>query len=196
MNRLMMKLFVASEAIFFVSLMVAYVYFWISARFGTEALARLDIVTSGVFTGMLVLSSGTLWMSERSRNRGKRTAALVWLGATLLLGAAFLAGQSHEYYRLLSGGFTIGSDEFGTSFFTLTGFHGLHLLLGLLTLGTLMLLLSKGYLDNDRANVMATAGIYWHFVDAVWVVVFTLIYVFPHIAPHLAPHVVQNITGS
>ena len=178
-NKLMMKLLIASEAFFFLSLMVAYVYFWRAAHFREEALQQLDIRTSGLFTALLLSSSLTFFLSERAHAKQRFKSASRWLGLTVALGVIFLLGQGHEYYKLLSKNLTLSTDEFGTSFYTLTGFHGLHVLLGIVLLGTILGLSVKGYLRKNH-SVLATAGIYWHFVDAVWVVVFTLIYVLPH----------------
>lgn len=178
-NKLMMKLFIASEAFFFLSLMVAYAYFWQAAHFREEALQRLDIKASGVFTVLLLCSSLTFFLSERAHARTQFKSAAFWLAATVVLGLIFLLGQAHEYYKLISKDLTLSTDEFGTSFYTLTGFHGLHVLFGLIFLSILLALSVRGYLKKQH-NVVATAGIYWHFVDAVWLLVFTLIYVLPH----------------
>jgi heme/copper-type cytochrome/quinol oxidase subunit 3 len=178
-NKLVMKLFIASEAFFFLSLMVAYVYFWQATHFREEALQRLDMRISGLFTMLLLSSSLTFFLSERAHARQDFKGVALWLSATVILGLAFLFGQAHEYYKLISKDFTLSTNEFGTSFYTLTGFHGLHVLLGLIFLGIILGLSVKGCLKG-QFSVLATAGIYWHFVDAVWLVVFTLIYVLPH----------------
>jgi len=180
-NKLMMKLFIASEAFFFLSLIVAYVYFWQAANFREEALTHLNIKTSGVFTALLIASSLTFFLAERYHRRQKIATSKLWLFATLLLGIVFLLGQAHEYYHLITHDITLSKDEFGTSFFTLTGFHGLHVLLGLIMIGIITGLVFQGHLKNDESKVLATAGIYWHFVDGVWLVVFTLVYVLPHL---------------
>lgn len=116
-NKLLIKLFIASEALFFLSLMVAYVYFWQAAHFRREALDHLSITTTGTFTGLLVFSSLTFWLSERMHYRGLIRASSFFLVLTILLGCIFLVGQAHEYYKLINEDITIGKDEFGTSFF-------------------------------------------------------------------------------
>jgi heme/copper-type cytochrome/quinol oxidase subunit 3 len=99
----------------------------------------------------------------------------LWLAVTALLGAAFLAGQGLEYARLLGAGLRPGSELFGTTFFTLTGLHALHVLVGLVLLATL---LAAAAARPRRVGHAAWEGIamYWHFVDAVWVVVFSVVY--------------------
>ncbi len=177
-SRLMMKLFIGSEAFFFLSLIVAYLYFWRSAHFTQEALHYLNVKLSGVYTALLLLSSGSLVLAEnRQRKRAWRSAHF-WLAITIVLGCIFIAGQAHEYLTLISEDLTLGSSEFGSGFFTLTGFHGLHVVAGLVLLAILLGLLLKGHLKKEDA--LRTAGMYWHFVDAVWLCVFTLIYVLPH----------------
>lgn len=104
-----------------------------------------------------------------------------WLLATISLGLIFLAGQAHEYYHLLNQNLTMSKSEFGSSFYTLTGFHSLHVLIGLILLSVLFALTRKGYLKNTSSSLITTIGIYWHFVDAVWIFVFSLIYVLPYI---------------
>jgi heme/copper-type cytochrome/quinol oxidase subunit 3 len=178
-HKLLMKLFVASEAFFFLCLMVAYVYFWQAAHFRRDALRHLALAPAAVYTALLLASSLSFFLSERSHARQRFQSALRWLGVTLLLGLAFMAGQSWEYFKLISRGLAPSSGEFGTGFYTLTGFHGLHVLLGLIVLSVLFALSWRGHLRSHHA-VIAAAGIYWHFVDAVWLAVFTLVYLLPH----------------
>jgi heme/copper-type cytochrome/quinol oxidase subunit 3 len=178
-HKLLMKIFVASEAFFFLCLMVAYVYFWKAAHFRSDALKHLELAPAAIFTGLLLASSGSFFFAEKSHARQRFKAARRWLGLTVLLGLSFLLGQAHEYYKLISKGLAPSSNEFGTGFYTLTGFHGLHVLLGLVTLCILLALAACGRLRRHHA-VIAAAGIYWHFVDAVWLGVFTLVYLLPH----------------
>jgi heme/copper-type cytochrome/quinol oxidase subunit 3 len=97
-------------------------------------------------------------------------------GATILFGAIFLAGQLTEYLRLNADGITISTNLFTTSFFTLTGFHGFHVLVGLIILSVTWLLARQGDFRAGRRVAVDTASIYWHFVDAVWVVILSLVY--------------------
>lgn len=178
-HKLLMKLFVASEAFFFLCLMIAYVYFWHEARFGADALRHLELAPAAIFTALLLASSLSFFIAERSHARHRFRHARLWLAVTLVLGLSFLLGQAHEYYKLIVQGLAPSSGEFGTGFYTLTGFHGLHVLLGLITLTILFAFSCAGRLRGQH-QVLAAAGIYWHFVDAVWLGVFTLIYLLPH----------------
>ena len=103
----------------------------------------------------------------------------VWLLATALLGASFVAGQIYEFTAFIREGLTIKTNVFGSSFFTLTGFHGVHVTLGIVMLLSLWSLSLRGTLTQDRAEVVEIAGLYWHFVDVVWIVIFTVVYLIP-----------------
>lgn len=160
-------LFIASEAVFFLAIVLAYVAYR-DAGLAT-AKANLDIGRTAIFSIALFASSVTMALAVRGRS-GRL------LGATIALGAIFLVGQGSEYARLLSAGIGPGSALFGTTFFTLTGLHGLHVLAGLVALAVL----HAANRQRGRA-VGAVAweavGLYWHFVDVVWVVVFSVVYV-------------------
>jgi heme/copper-type cytochrome/quinol oxidase subunit 3 len=106
---------------------------------------------------------------------GRLRPALAWLLATMALGAAFLAGQGAEYVSLIREDVTISRDLFGTTFFTLTGFHGLHVLIGLILLGTLFGLELKRRVTGFSQAVEGVS-IYWHFVDGVWMIIFPVVY--------------------
>jgi heme/copper-type cytochrome/quinol oxidase subunit 3 len=164
--------FIVSESAFFVVLILSYVYFNSSPR---EAQQILDVRNSGAFTVCLLTSSLTLVLAERSRAKGRVRPFRAWLVATIGLGATFLIGQASEYHRLFSGGLAVDSSLFASTFFTLTGFHGLHVALGLLALAILAGLAFVGDLQTSSKGLRAV-GLYWHFVDAVWVVVFSIVY--------------------
>jgi heme/copper-type cytochrome/quinol oxidase subunit 3 len=158
-------LFIGSESLFFLSVVIAFVVFREQGL--ATAKAQLDIGRTALFSVLLFGSSGTMGLAAARRSR-------LWLGSTALLGAAFLAGQGLEYARLLGAGLRPGSEMFGTAFFTLTGLHAVHVLVGLVLLATLFAASSA----PRRVGQTAWEGIamYWHFVDAVWVVVFSVVY--------------------
>jgi heme/copper-type cytochrome/quinol oxidase subunit 3 len=124
----------------------------------------------------LFASSGTLWLSERDLDRGQHKAAVVWLACTIALGAVFMIGQGTEYFGLYQRGVGVATNLFATTFFTLTGFHGLHVTAGLVVLAiTLMLALSRDFRGRS-SSLLRAVGVYWHFVDVVWLVVFSIVY--------------------
>ena len=170
-NRLMMLLFIASEAIFFLFLVIAYLFFHTFPADGPTARTSLDPLKTGLFSLLLFSSSATLFMAERSHRRGGTRSFRVWMVLTIALGAAFLGGQGMEYAHLLSSGLTVSRNLFGSTFFTLTGLHGLHLLIGLVVL-TIFAILGP----RASPSALAAGGVYWHFVAAVWVVLFAILY--------------------
>ncbi|HEU4552250.1 MAG TPA: heme-copper oxidase subunit III [Chitinophaga sp.] len=181
-NKLMMKLVIGTEALFFLSLIVAYVYFSKVTGFAPAEVQRLSIKTTGLFSVLLFSSSFTFERAAASYKHGRIKHLKLWLLATIALGAIFLCGQGIEYTRLLREHVSPGGSMFGSSFFTLTGFHGLHVFAGLVLLAIIATMAFLGDFDRRRSSsAISTIGMYWHFVDVVWLFVFTIIYVLPHL---------------
>jgi heme/copper-type cytochrome/quinol oxidase subunit 3 len=120
-------------------------------------------------------------LAERKYAKGAIKGLKIWLSATILLGAVFLFGQAKEYWRLLNNHFNISLDIFSTNFFTLTGFHAFHVIIGLVLLIVVLILALLGDFDRPNSTVLSSIGMYWHFVDIVWILVFTLVYVSPYL---------------
>ena len=160
-----MALFIASESIFFLAIVMAYIALRPAGL--ADAKAELDVTRTLIFSVFLFASSATMTIAERRRSG-------LWLAITAALGAVFLAGQGLEYARLLSGRLAPSTGMFGTTFFTLTGLHGLHVIVGLIAITVLFLTSwrSRGVADTAWESV----AWYWHFVDGVWVVVFSVVY--------------------
>jgi len=150
-------LFIGSESLFFLSLVIAFLVFRDQGL--ATAKAQLDVGRTAVFSVLLFSSSGTMGRAAGRRSR-------LWLGLTALLGTVFLAGQGLEYARLLGAGLRPASGLFGTTFFTLTGLHAVHVAVGL---GLLATLFAASTARPRRIGNTAWEGIamYWHFVDAV-----------------------------
>jgi heme/copper-type cytochrome/quinol oxidase subunit 3 len=178
-TKLGMLLFLASEAFFFAMLILAYVYYRGASPDGPNAATSLDVPSAAIFTAFLLGSSGTLWLAERSMAQERPAGLRLWLLVTVVLGAVFLVGQGWEYLRLIQENVTIDRNLFGTTFFTLTGFHGLHVFSGLIALAILSGLAFAGWFTGPHAVAIESVGWYWHFVDVVWIVIFTLIYLWP-----------------
>jgi cytochrome c oxidase subunit I len=168
--------FIASETAFFALLIVAYVFYTATSHGGPSPRASLDRARTGAFTVLLLASSFTLRRAETYHDARRRRLSIAWLGATIALGVAFLAGQAVEYAQLYRSGITVETNLFATTFFTLTGFHGLHVLAGLFALAAVLVLALREELTGRLAQGLRTVGLYWHFVDAVWVVVFAVVY--------------------
>jgi len=173
-----MLLFVASESIFFLLLLLAYVNY--HKQTGAQAEALLNPLKTGMFSIALFSSSLTLWFAERAHKK-ESNFVRVWLAATIVLGAIFITGQGLEYAGLLSRNVTISRDLFGTTFFTLTAFHGFHVLIGLLLLSLLLGLTVLGRKGEPTVPGMQSIAIYWHFVDAVWLVIFSVVYLWRYV---------------
>ncbi len=173
--RLAVLLFLVSEGIFFIFLIVAYIYSQPSEISGPTARTSLIPWKTGIYTVFLLLSSGSIYLAERSLGRNLKRFAL-WMIVTILLGATFLFGEMREYSSLLRREISISRNLFGTTYFTLTGFHAIHVTLGLLMLLTLLGLTLFGKIGEQRRTCFKAVSYYWHFVDIVWVMVFSVVY--------------------
>jgi cytochrome c oxidase subunit III len=164
----------ASELMFFGGLFAAYFTLRAEAKEWPPPGVELETLTSAIATVLLIASSGTMHLAVRSRERGDRTAMLRWLVLTLALGAVFLANQGREFLVL---DFQVSSNSYGSIYYLMTGFHGLHVLAGLvLMLVALAIATGPGPLAR-RGPVVESIGYYWHFVDVVWIGLFTTIFV-------------------
>ncbi|WP_240741675.1 cytochrome c oxidase subunit 3 [Deinococcus sp. KSM4-11] len=167
-----MAVFLVTDAVIFLLLLVAHAFLRRQGHGpGAGALSAAAMLP---WSAALWASSAALVLAPRVR-RAWASAALYGLGA--LLGAAFLLGQGLEYRHLLAQGHTVTSDLFFTGFYTLTALHGLHVFLGLPLLTALATLAARGRLTERRAGFREAATLYWHFVDAVWVVLYAALYV-------------------
>ena len=174
-RKLGMWLFLSSEVMFFGGLLAAFLHYKVNNPSPYES-ALLDVTLVGINTFILLTSSFTVVLALDAIQSGRARRAALFVGATILLGIAFLAGQGYEFVTLFGEGLTLSSSVYGSSFFTLTGFHGLHVLIGIIwALVTLRKLLAGRYTAQESVGVEAF-GLYWHFVDIVWIVLFTLIY--------------------
>jgi heme/copper-type cytochrome/quinol oxidase subunit 3 len=115
-------------------------------------------------------------MAERALDRGDHRRTATWLAMTIALGAVFLIGQGSEYAGLFARGVEVDSNLFATTFFTLTGFHGLHVTVGLVALGVVLTRALAGDFARKPSSMLRSVGLYWHFVDVVWLVVFSVVY--------------------
>ena len=175
-NKVSVIAFVVSETGFFGVLILAYLFFNATPQPGPSA-HNLNVIKTVMFSLCLFSSSFTIWRSEVSLERGNHRAMVGWLAATILLGMIFIGGQGLEYWDLLQSGVGVSSNLFATTFFTLTGFHGLHVCIGLAALLIVLMLAIAGDFRGGRAPALKAVGIYWHFVDLVWVIVLSVIYI-------------------
>lgn len=172
---LMMKAFLCSETLFFVALIIGFVFFRHYSSTWAEAQQALDWKSSGAYTVALILSSLTLNFAVRCYEKAKTMGFLLWAALTLALGLAFLGHQMVEYGDLYRQSITMSSSIFGSAFYTLTGFHTLHVAIGLLVLTIVFTLMALNKVRRPSSGARA-AEYYWHFVDVVWIVVFSIVY--------------------
>jgi cytochrome c oxidase subunit 1/cytochrome c oxidase subunit I+III len=167
--------FIFSEATFFGALIVAFLEY--RTRSPGPGPHELDVPRTLFFSLFLFASSGTVYLAERRLAHDDRRGFLQWWVASIVLGAIFLIGQLTEYTRLYVDNIRINTNLFTSAFFTLTGFHGFHVFVGLIALSVVAVLAVAGdFVRGKRRRVVDTVSIYWHFVDGVWVIIFSLVY--------------------
>lgn len=174
-NLLGMKAFLFSETFFFGALITAFIYIRYITPNWSQAQALLDWKTAGVFTLLLIASSFTLNAAVKNHEKGKNGSFLFWSAVTLGLGGAFLANQLREYSHLYQEAVAVHSSIFGSAFYTLTGIHTLHVTIGLLLLVLVFWLMATKRLVGLSSGARAIEY-YWHFVDVVWIAVYTTVY--------------------
>ena len=138
-----------------------------------------DIPFTSVSSFVLLMSSLTMVLALSAIRRGDRRRSMIWLITTALLGATFVSGQIYEFTSFIREGLTLKTNVFGSSFYVMTGFHGVHVTLGIVMLLALANLVHRGKIGQEKAETIEIAGLYWHFVDVVWIVIFTVIYLIP-----------------
>ena len=171
----MMSLIIGESAIFSI-FVVAYIFYLGKSISGPTPGEVLEIP---IFNTVCLLSSSlTIWIAERQIERNRISAFAGWLAITIALGLVFLTGTALEWHKLIDrDGLTISTNLFGTTFYSLVGLHATHVVLGLLMLSVVFAFTVAGKVTVDHAQRIGTLALYWHFVDAVWVVVFTVVYV-------------------
>jgi len=180
--------FIGSECMLFTALISTYLIYkgrsivgpfpheaWTNPQTGQTLPAILDIPVTSASTFVLLMSSLAMVLAHDAVINRKGTSKL-WLGMTALLGATFLGFQAYEFTSFVHEGLTIRTNLFGSSFFTLTGFHGAHVTAGVLWLLTLLAIDFKRGLQPADGLAVDLCALYWHFVDVVWIVIFTLVY--------------------
>lgn len=169
-------LFLGGETVLFGTLFATFIALRNQVPEGPTAKELFDIGMVGIATFILLTSSLTSVMAMMSMHRGKLGGTLAWLGVTVALGGAFLGLEIYEFIHYVHEGHTFSSSAFSTSFYTLVGFHGAHVAFGVLWIGLLIFQgLEKG-LTVVTAPKFFVASLYWHFIDVVWVFIFTVVY--------------------
>ena len=181
--------FIGSECFFFASLISTYLIYkgrslvgpfpheaWTDPSTHQVFKAILNIPVTSVSTFVLLMSSLAMVLAHSAVVRGDRKSSKIWLASTALLGATFLGFHAYEFTSFVHEGLTIHTNLFGSSFFILTGFHGAHVTAGVIWLLTLLFIdIKRGFTPEVAINV-DVCSLYWHFVDVVWIAIFTLVY--------------------
>jgi len=171
----MLSLIIGESAIFTI-FVVAYVYY-IGRSLSPPIPAQvLDVPVLN--TICLLSSSVTVWLAERQLERGRIRTFAAWWAVTIALGVTFIGGTAIEWHKLIYiDGLTIRTNLFGTAFYSLVGLHATHVIVGLIGLSLILLFTVTGHISERHTERIQIFALYWHFVDAVWVVVFTVVYI-------------------
>ena len=175
-RKLLMWTFLGSECLFFGSLIGTYMSYRGKSLVGPTPVEMFNIPFTSVSTFVLLMSSLFMVLGLAAIQRGDRRSALVWVMATALAGSLFLGGQYFEFTTFYREGLWLGTNLFGTTFFVLTGFHGTHVTIGVFWLLSLWVQIFRGELRSEHSLHLEIAGLYWHFVDIVWIIIFTAVY--------------------
>jgi heme/copper-type cytochrome/quinol oxidase subunit 3 len=179
--------FIGSECLLFGSLIATYMAYKGRSLVGPyphepsivnghQVEGILDIPLTSLSTFVLLMSSLAMVLALAAVQRGDRKGAITWLFGTAFLGLVFLGFQAYEFNHFYHAGLTLQTNLFGSTFFLLTGFHGAHVFVGVIYLSTLGVLAVKNQLGPERSMSVEVAGLYWHFVDVIWIVIFALVY--------------------
>jgi heme/copper-type cytochrome/quinol oxidase subunit 3 len=179
MRKLAMWAFIGSECMLFGTLIATYMAYRGKSAVGPHPHEILNIPLTTLSTFDLLMSSLLMVLALDAVLRDRRAQARLWLAGTALFGLIFLGFQAYEFAHFVGEGLTLSRNLFGSTFFTLTGFHGAHVALGVAMLLTLLILDLRGQLGVADAPKVEVIGLYWHFVDIVWIAIFTLVYLVP-----------------
>ena len=178
-TKLAMWAFLGSEFLLFGAMISTYLLYRNRVTSGPLPREVYDIPFTSVSSFVLLMSSLTMVLALAAIQRGDDHKTRVWLLATALLGMTFISGQIYEFTIFVKEGFTVRSSPAGSAFFMLTSFHGAHVTIGILMLLSLVTLSLRGALPQSRHTTVEYVGLYWHFVDIIWIIIFTVIYLVP-----------------
>jgi heme/copper-type cytochrome/quinol oxidase subunit 3 len=178
-NKLAMWLFLGSDCLLFGGLISTYMLYRGRVAEGPTPEDVFSIPFTSVSSFVLLMSSLTMVLAVTAAHREDVRRTRLWMIATALLGATFVGGQVFEFTEMYNKGLGYTTSLFSSSFYTLTGFHGVHVTVGVIMLLSVVAITLRGRLPGNRAEVVELVGLYWHFVDIVWIVIFTLIYLIP-----------------
>jgi len=168
--------FIASECLFFGTLISTYMVYKGKAVTGPYPEDIFNILLTTLSTTILLFSSLAMVLALDAVQKANKKGALFWLGMVMLMGLSFIGIEIYEYLHFIHEGLTITSSTFGSAYYVVTGTHKAHVLVGVIWMGTLAVLVHKDRIPPSKAEQVEVAGLYWHFVDIIWIVIFTLVY--------------------
>ena len=175
-RKLLMWVFLGSDCLFFGSLIATYMVYRGQSLTGPYPIDIINVPVTTISTFVLLMSSFAMVQALAATHADNKRGIVGWLVATAVLGAIFIGFQVVEFNTFKNEGLTLGGNLFGATFFTLTGFHGAHVTLGIIWLVAMAIVANKGRVGPNSALDIELLGLYWHFVDIVWIVIFTLLY--------------------
>ena len=178
-EKLGMWTFIGSECLFFGAMIATYLLYLNRTNGGPSAIEIFDIPFTSASTFILLMSSLGMVLALDALQRDDMRGFQTWIFTTALLGAIFLSGQIYEFTFFVEEAFKLETSPFSASFFMLTGFHGIHVTVGVVMLVALWALSLRGGITKANTETVELIGLYWHFVDIVWILIFTLIYLIP-----------------
>jgi heme/copper-type cytochrome/quinol oxidase subunit 3 len=179
-RKLLMWAFLASDCMFFGMLIATYLVYKNRSIEGPYPQEVFDVPYTSVSAFVLLFSSLTMVLALAAIQHGQERRMRIWLATTAILGCVFLGGQFFEFTTFVTkDGLTLSKNLFGSTFFVLTGFHGTHVAIGVFWLLSLVVHSARGRLHQAQSLTVEIAGLYWHFVDIVWILIFTLVYLIP-----------------
>jgi cytochrome c oxidase subunit 3/cytochrome o ubiquinol oxidase subunit 3 len=178
-TKLAMWIFLASDVLLFGALITSYVVYRGRSVVGPYPKDVFDIPYTSVSSFVLLASSLTMVLALAAIQRGDIGRMRLWLLATAMLGMTFVGGQVYEFTSFYREGLSLTTNLFGTTFYVLTGFHGMHVAIGILMLLSVFSLSFSGQITQEDPLTVELVGLYWHFVDIVWIMIFTVVYLIP-----------------
>jgi cytochrome c oxidase subunit 3/cytochrome o ubiquinol oxidase subunit 3 len=177
--KLGMWLFLGSECLLFGGLISTYMLYRGRVSDGPTPEQIYDIPFTSVSSFVLLMSSLTMVLAVSAAQKRDDRGTNLWLTVTALLGATFVGGQVYEFTAFYNEGLGFTTSLFGSSFYTLTGFHGVHVTVGIIMLLAFVAINKRSRVPGSKSEAVEMIGLYWHFVDIVWIIIFTLVYLIP-----------------
>lgn len=179
-TKLAMWVFLGSECLLFGGLISTFLLYKHNNLAGGPTPHELyDIELTSISSFVLLMSSLTMVLAVSAIQRGEHARLRLWLVTTAILGSVFISGQVYEFQVFVKEGMGFTTNAASSAFFALTGFHGVHVTLGIVMLLSSVVLSLRGRIPQARAESIEIVGLYWHFVDVVWVLIFTIVYLIP-----------------